>query len=68
VYNYNRLDFSAATNFLLGLMSNIHSAAQLSIVQLATAGSGTLASAIDSREEAGQVQMRWPIRRTWRLW
>jgi hypothetical protein len=52
VYNY-RLDFSAATNFLLGLTSNIHSAAQLSIVQLATAGSGTLASAIDSREEAG---------------
>jgi hypothetical protein len=50
VYKDYRSDFAAATNFLSGLISNIHSAAQL---DYANRGKKRYISAVDSRDQRG---------------
>jgi len=52
VYKDFRTDFSAATNFLSGLISNIHSAAQLDYANRHS-GKKRYISAVDSRDQRG---------------
>jgi hypothetical protein len=53
IYKDYRSDFSAATNFLSGLISNIHSAAQLDYSSRQQSGKKRYISAVNTRDQRG---------------
>ena len=58
VYKDFRSDFTSATNFLSGLISNIHSAAQMDYVNNRNSGKRRYISAMDSRDGGGRGRFK----------